>query len=145
MNRSYAIAVAITATITVTTLIWLLVPPFGPQAHAQSSDATPLYPQAAFGTANGRAVNRAICQGCHMPDGQGALVGREYPTLAANPKLAAAPYVAMMVLKGRAGMPGLVKMLDDRQVEELVDYVRSHFGSTYFDTLSVEEVCRLRH
>lgn len=126
-------------------LAWLVAPPFGPQARAQSSDATPLYPQSGFGGADGRTVYQAICQGCHMPEGQGAKGAGEYPALAANPKLAAAPYVAMMVLDGHAGMPGFGAMLNDRQVAEVVAYVRTHFGNEYSDTLSAEDVRSLRH
>lgn len=129
----------------VAALVWLLAPPLGPPARAQSSDATPLYPQAEFGAADGRTVYQAICQACHMPEGQGALGAGEYPALAGNPKLAAAPYVAMMVLDGHAGMPGFSDMLNDRQVVEVVGYVRSHFGNEYSDTLSIEDVRSLRH
>lgn len=129
----------------VTALAWLVAPPLGPQARAQSSDATPLYPQAGFGAADGRTVYQAICQGCHMPNGQGALGAGEYPALAGNPKLAAAPYVAMMVLDGHAGMPGFSGLLNDRQVAEVVGYVRGNFGNGYSDALSVEDVRSLRH
>jgi mono/diheme cytochrome c family protein len=129
----------------VAALAWLIAPPLGSQAQAQSSDATPLYPQAGFGAADGKTVYQAICQGCHMPQGQGALGAGEYPALAANPKLAAGPYVAMMVLDGHAGMPGFGQMLNDRQVAEVVGYVRSHFGNEYSDALSVEDVRSLRH
>ncbi len=125
-------------------LAWLAAAPLGPQARAQSSDATPLYPQAGFGAADGRTVYQAICQGCHMSEGQGARGGGEYPALAGNPKLAAAPYAAMMVLDGHAGMPGFSGMLNDRQVVEVVGYVRSHFGNEYSDALSVEDVRSLR-
>lgn len=134
----------LTLAIVAATLAWLLVPPLGPQARAQSSDATPLYPQAGFGGADGRTVYQAICQGCHMPQGQGALGAGEYPALAGNPKLAAGPYVAMMVLDGHAGMPGFGEMLNDRQVVEVVDYVRSHFGNAYPDALTLEDVRALR-
>lgn len=135
----------LTISVVAAALAWLVAPPLGPQARAQSSDATPLYPQAGFGAADGRTVYQAICQGCHMSEGQGALGAGEYPALAGNPKLAAAPYVAMMVLDGHAGMPGFAGMLNDRQVVEVVGYVRSHFGNGYSDALSVEDVRSLRH
>ncbi|MFT4247550.1 MAG: cytochrome c [Pseudomonas sp.] len=136
--------VLVTVTL-IAVLAWLVVPPLGPQARAQSSDATPLYPPAGFDGADGHTVYQAICQGCHMPEGQGALGAGEYPALADNPKLAAAPYVAMMVLDGHGGMPGFADMLNDRQVVEVVGYVRSHFGNAYPDALGIEDVSSLRH
>ncbi|GHH47451.1 c-type cytochrome [[Pseudomonas] boreopolis] len=134
-----------TIAVVLAAIAWLMAPPLGPQARAQSSDATPLYPQAGFGAVDGRTVYQAICQGCHMPEGQGARGAGEYPALAGNPKLAAAPYVAMMVIDGHAGMPGFGEILNDRQVAEVVGYVRSQFGNQYADTLSIEDVPSLRH
>lgn len=126
-------------------IVGLMLPPTVVPALAQSSDATPLYPQSTFSTVSGGTVYAAICQGCHMPGGQGALGGGEYPALAGNPKLAAAPYVAMMVLDGRGGMPGFGAMLSDQQVAEVVQYVRTQFGNDYPGRLGAEEVRALRH
>ncbi|HBK45026.1 MAG TPA: cytochrome C biogenesis protein CcdA [Xanthomonadaceae bacterium] len=137
--RNGSIALAAVAAIAA-----LMLPPGLFEARAQSSDATPLYPQSGFGAASGVVVYQAICQGCHMPAGEGALGAGEYPALAGNPKLAAAPYVAMMVLDGHAGMPGFGHMLDDRQVAEVVAYVRTHFGNDYPDALAPEDVKSLR-
>lgn len=69
----------------------------------------------------------------------------EYPALAGNPKLAAAPYVTMMVLDGHAGMPGFGDMLTDRQVAEVVSYVRTHFGNDHAEVVTVDDVKLLRH
>ncbi|MFT4197589.1 MAG: cytochrome c [Pseudoxanthomonas sp.] len=124
---------------------WVLLPPLGQAAHAQSSDATPLYPQSAFAAADGRTVYQAICQGCHMAQGQGAKGAGEYPALAGNPKLAAAPYVAMMVLDGHGGMPAFGDMLNDTQAAGVVDYVRTHFGNDYPGKLTAEDVRAMRH
>lgn len=143
MKPLHVLTVAVVAA--VAALAWVGVPSLGSQARAQSSDATPLYPQAGFGTANGEVVYHAICQGCHMPEGQGAKGAGEYPQLAGNPKLAAAPYVAMMVLDGHGGMPGFGKMLNDKQVAEVVQYVRTHNGNNYSDALTPEDVHSLRH
>ncbi|QNH11470.1 cytochrome c [Xanthomonas sp. SI] len=140
LDRHWVLAAAVAAAV----LALMLPPAIGPAA-AQSSDATPLYPQAAFATASGATVYAAICQSCHMPGGQGARGGGEYPALAGNPKVAAAPYVAMMVLDGRGGMPGFAGMLNDQQVAEVVHYVRSQFGNDYPGKLSADEVRTLRH
>ncbi|MCC8535689.1 cytochrome c [Xanthomonas axonopodis pv. poinsettiicola] len=122
----------------------LLLPPGMRSARAQSSDATALYPQKGFATASGEHVYRAVCQGCHMPAGTGAQGAGEYPALAGNPKLAAAPYVTMMVLDGHAGMPGFGDMLTDRQVAEVVSYVRTHFGNDHAERVTVDDVKLLR-
>lgn len=111
---------------------------------AQTSDATTFYTPAAFSSASGEEAYKLICQSCHMPAGEGATGGGEYPALANNPKLAAAPYVAMMVLDGRGGMPGLGNMLSDRQVAEVTQYVRTHFGNDYPASLTAQDVKALR-
>ncbi len=127
------------------TVAVLMVPAGVPDVHAQSSDATPLYPPSGFKQASGETVYKAICQSCHMPQGQGAKGAGEYPALAGNPKLAAAPYVEMMVLDGHGGMPGFGGMLNDEQVAGVVTYVRTHFGNQYDDVVSVDDVKSLRH
>ncbi|MDV2449390.1 c-type cytochrome [Xanthomonas hortorum] len=95
--------------------------------------------------ASGKEVYQVICQGCHMPAGQGARGAGEYPALAGNSKLAAAPYVTMMVLKGHGGMPGFGSTLNDRQVAEVVSYVRTHFGNDYGEVVTIDDVKSLRH
>ena len=101
-------------------------------------------PRGHFVQSDGAALYRAICQGCHMPDARGARGAGTYPALAANPKLASAAYPAVMVLGGRRGMPAFGDSLSDDQVAEVVNYVRSHFANRYADTLTPDEVARLR-
>ena len=67
-----------------------------------------------------------------------------YPALAANPKLASAAYPALTVLQGRRGMPGFADSLSDDQVAEVVNYVRSHFDNHYADSMTPDDVARLR-
>ena len=93
---------------------------------------------------DGAALYRAICQGCHMPDARGAGGAGMYPALAANPKLASAAFPVLTVLGGRRGMPGFADSLSDEQVAEVVNYVRGHFDNRYADTITAEEVARLR-
>lgn len=97
-----------------------------------------------FEQQGGENLYRAICQGCHMPDARGAKGAAEYPALAANPRLAAAAYPAAMVLTGRRAMPPFGNSLSDEQIAEVVNYVRSHFDNRYADTLTPDEVARLR-
>jgi len=97
-----------------------------------------------FSHQDGATLFRAICQGCHMADAKGAVGAGYYPALAGNPKLASANYPALVVLKGRHGMPPFGDYLSDAQVAEVVGYVRTHFGNDYRDALSPADVATLR-
>lgn len=93
-----------------------------------------------FEEVTGEALYHAICQGCHMPDAQGAKGAGMYPALAKNPKLGAAPYVIYMVSNGMGGMPALKQYLSDEQIAEVVNYTRSHFGNHFEDVVSADDV-----
>jgi mono/diheme cytochrome c family protein len=97
-----------------------------------------------FAHRDGATLFRAVCQGCHMADAKGAVGAGSYPALAANPKLASAAYPAITVLHGRHGMPPFADYLDDAQVAEVVNYVRSHFDNHYADALSADDIKKLR-
>ncbi|MEO8459506.1 MAG: cytochrome c [Dokdonella sp.] len=97
-----------------------------------------------FAHHDGATLYHAICQGCHMPDGKGAVGAGYYPALAGNPKLASATYPALTVLQGRHGMPPFHAYLGDDQVAEVVNYVRTHFGNNYSDALTPADVAKLR-
>ena len=90
--------------------------------------------------AGGEATFRGICQGCHMPDGRGAEGAGRYPALAGNPRLAAAAYPVYVVLNGRHGMPPWGDVLDDGQVADVVNYVRTHFGNAFADVVTAADV-----
>lgn len=92
----------------------------------------------------GEQIYTHICQGCHMPDGRGAVGAGHYPALANNPKLASAAYPAVMIVNGRGGMPTFGFMFTDAQVADVVNYVRTHFGNAYTDTLKPEDVKAFR-
>jgi mono/diheme cytochrome c family protein len=93
---------------------------------------------------DGATLYRAICQGCHMPDARGAHGAGMYPALAANAKLASAPYPVATVLNGRRGMPPLGVYLSDAQVAEVVNFVRTHFDNHYADAVTPGDVAKLR-
>ena len=97
-----------------------------------------------FGQNDGEALYRAVCQSCHMADGQGAQGAGMYPALAANPKLASSRYPAYNVLHGRKGMPGFKNMLNDEQIAEVTNYVRTHMGNAYKDPLTAADVKAMR-
>jgi mono/diheme cytochrome c family protein len=108
-------------------------------ARAQSSDAD-FIANKDIPHATGEQLFTHICQGCHMPDGRGAVGAGHYPALANNPKLAAAAYPVVMVVNGRGAMPSFGSGLSDAQIAEVVNYVRTHFGNAYTDTLRPEDI-----
>lgn len=112
-------------------------------AHAQKTDADFIDAKDAT-HATGEQIYKHICQGCHMPDGRGAVGAGHYPVLAKNPKLASAAYPVAMIVNGRGGMPTFGFMLTDAQVADVVNYVRTHFGNAYTDTLKPEDVKAFR-
>ena len=97
-----------------------------------------------FTQQSGEAVYRGICQGCHMPNAMGAVGAGAYPRLAGNPKLSEAGYPLYMVIYGRKAMPGFGGYLDDVQVANVVNYLRSHFGNRYTDKVTPADVARMR-
>jgi mono/diheme cytochrome c family protein len=97
-----------------------------------------------FAMQGGEAVYRGVCQGCHMADAKGATGAGTYPALANNPRLAAPAYVVAMVMNGHKGMPPFRGHFTDAQVADVVNYVRSHFGNRYKDTVKETDVKALR-
>jgi len=92
----------------------------------------------------GEAIYKGVCQGCHMPDAKGAVGAGAYPALAKNENLETAAYPISMVLKGQKAMPGLGMQLDDQQIADVVNYVRTHFGNKYRDKVKPADVKALR-
>jgi len=92
----------------------------------------------------GANLYRSICQGCHMPQGQGAQGAGFYPALAKNARLAAGAYPVHVVLNGLHGMPPFRERLTDQQVADVVNYVRTNFGNSYQDAVTAEAVQKQR-
>jgi cytochrome c553 len=96
----------------------------------------------------GQAVYNAVCAGCHMPEGEGAAGAGEYPSLANNALLEAPSYPITLVIYGQGAMPPLGSLLDDRQIADVVNYIRSHFGNDFVDgdfgEATAEEVAETR-
>jgi mono/diheme cytochrome c family protein len=96
-------------------------------------------------TTDGKMIYEHVCQSCHMADGRGAKLGPSaYPALAANTKLLAKAYPAMMVVNGLGAMPAFGSMMSDEQVAAVVNYVRTSFGNRYTDAVVQAEVAGLR-
>ena len=101
----------------------------------------------AFPETEGKDIYAVICQSCHMPDGKGAhntAGGIGYPALAGNPKLAAKAYPALVIARGQKAMPSLGGLLNDTQIANVVNYIRTSFGNTYADPITAAQVTPLR-
>jgi mono/diheme cytochrome c family protein len=48
------------------------------------------------------------------------------------------------VVRGQRAMPPVGSMMSDDQVAEVVNYLRTHFGNQYQDTVTVEDVKLVR-
>lgn len=96
-----------------------------------------------FAYQNGEQLYKAICQGCHMPDGKGATGAGTYPALAGNANLEAGTYPIHMIVNGQRAMPSFGYLSDD-QVSAVVNYVRTHFGNSYKDAVTPQDVKDMR-
>ena len=93
-----------------------------------------------FTEQGGEALYKGICQGCHMPNAQGAVGAGMYPALAKNPKLEVAGYPIAVVVNGQKAMPAFGSMLSDQQIADVINYVRTHFGNNYKDAVKPADV-----
>ncbi len=105
----------------------------------------PLSGSFAFSEQSGEALYANVCQACHMPDGKGATGAGTYPSLAGDKALEAAGYPVFVVVNGLHGMPPVGIMMSDEQVAAIVNYVRTHFGNDYRDSVTAENVKAVRH
>jgi len=117
----------------------MVVAGFISAASAQSSDGS-FMSSRRFMQRDGEVIYRTVCQSCHMVAAQGAVGAGAYPALANDPKLAVAGYSVLVVVNGSKDMPPFGALLDDEQVAAVVNYVRSHFGNSYPDTVSSADV-----
>ncbi|WP_273691909.1 c-type cytochrome [Ketogulonicigenium vulgare] len=88
----------------------------------------------------GEGIYNAVCAGCHMPDGAGAVGGGLYPALAGNAALTAPDRSIYITLHGQGAMPPLGALLDDQQVADVVNYIRTAFGNAYADPAATPEM-----
>jgi mono/diheme cytochrome c family protein len=128
---------------------------FGEALGARADDSGAISRAAADPAAGGAQTYAHICQGCHMPEGQGAVGAGHYPKLAGNTALVSWQYVALTVLNGKNGMPAFGAATDqsffgsphlsDAQIADVVNYVRSHFGNHWKDKATSAQVAALPH
>jgi mono/diheme cytochrome c family protein len=92
----------------------------------------------------GEALFKGLCQGCHMPNAQGAVGAGAYPALANNVRLVAAIYPITVVLNGQRAMPDFGDDLTDTQIANVLNYVRTHFGNHFKDTITPANIAAAR-
>lgn len=110
------------------------------QSAARPSAEPGMSPGRRFTEQGGEALYANVCAACHQADAKGAVGAAAYPALAANEKLAASGYPLTVLLYGLRGMPPVGRMMNDQQVADVVNYLRTHFGNSYGDPLSAEDV-----
>ena len=111
---------------------------FSSAAYAQGAGAGG--GRGGFTEQGGEAIFKNVCQGCHMPQAQGAVGAGMYPALAKNSKLETAGYPVSVVVNGQKAMPAFGGMFSDQQVADVVNYVRTHFGNSYKDKVTPADV-----
>ncbi len=110
------------------------------EGEAVSLPTSSLSKGGTFEEEGGEALYAKVCAGCHQPDARGASGAADYPSLADDKDLASVDYLERLLLKGQRGMPALGQMMSDRQVADVINYVRSHFGNAYGEDISPAEV-----
>jgi mono/diheme cytochrome c family protein len=92
----------------------------------------------------GKALYNAVCSGCHMPDGSGAIGAGHYPALANNEFVESPEAVIAWVINGYRAMPPLGGIMNDAQIAEVVNYVRHDLGYAYEGDTTAEDVAAAR-
>ena len=116
-----------------------------------NDDAPEPPPEGNLGTTRGAEIYAQVCQGCHMPDGRGAVGAGSYPAFAGNANLASSRYMAVVILGGRRNMPAFAPehvigpyfepvWLTDVQVANVINHIRTSFGNDYRDPITAAEV-----
>jgi mono/diheme cytochrome c family protein len=98
----------------------------------------------------GAAVYNQFCSGCHQSNGQG--VAGQFPPLAGNPVVLAPDptNVFMVILQGVPAqgaykpMPAFAPQLNDQQIADLVNYLRSTWGNNAPANASATNIQKLR-
>ena len=91
----------------------------------------------------GEQIYRTVCQACHMTGGKGAVGAAAFPALANNPRLGTSAYPIVLVVKGRAAMPGFTDLLSPTQMATVITYIRTNFGNSYTTPVTAAEVAAI--
>lgn len=92
----------------------------------------------------GKALYLAICSGCHMDDGRGAIGAGAYPALAKSDFVGSPEGVAQWIINGYRAMPPLGSLMDDEQIASIVNYLQTNLGNSYEGGFTAEQVAELR-
>lgn len=115
---------------------------------ARAQDVAPASPPMSTGfrffEKSGEELFANVCRGCHMSDARGATGAGTYPSLVADRNLEASGYPVAVVVNGQRGMPAFGAMMSDDQVAAVVNYLRTHFGNSYKDAVTAEDVRAVR-
>ncbi|WP_255606317.1 c-type cytochrome [Nitratireductor rhodophyticola] len=109
-------------------------------ASAHTEDGAPASDAGRITATGGENIYKAICQGCHMPDGKGATGAGRYPSLASNENLEYPEYAIFVITHGQKAMPAMGDMLTDQQIVDVVTYIRTHFGNNYTDEVTADQI-----
>ena len=109
-------------------------------AHAHAEDGVPPADPDKIKDTSGEQIYKSVCQGCHMPDGKGAAGAGRYPSLANNGNLEYPEYAIFVITYGQKAMPAMGDILTDQQIADVVTYIRTHFGNTYTDEVTADQI-----
>lgn len=98
-----------------------------------------------FSTTSGEELYKTMCQACHMPDGQGAHGAGDYSSFVGNERLRTPYYPINVILNGFRGMPAFEDMLSNKQIADVVNYLRTSFGNRLQADTTANDVARVRH
>ena len=113
-------------------------------ACAQGAGEPVFSPGFRFVEKSGEQLFANVCRGCHMSDAKGATGAGTYPSLAGDANLVSSGYPVGIVVNGQRGMPAFGEAMSDDQVAAVVNYVRTHFGNSYQDAVTAEDVRAVR-
>jgi mono/diheme cytochrome c family protein len=134
--------------------IWLVLAAAALVDTPAQAGSAGIFDPSTLTTTDGRQIFEHICQGCHMQGGRGAVGAGHFPALANNRTLASRQYMALTILTGRRNMPafgarhaigfvGPPPTLSEAQIAAVINYVRTHFGNRYTDSITATEVAAL--
>lgn len=84
--------------------------------------------QAQASAADGKTLFAKNCAACHQPNGRG--IPGAFPALAGSALAVGEPApLAVVLLKGRGGMPAFSGSLDDAEIAAVLSHVRSSWGN----------------
>ena len=97
-----------------------------------------------FAEQSGESLYKSVCQACHMPNGEGSDRSGVVSFACQRSGLGDRGYPVYVVIFGKRAMPAFGDMMSDDQVAAVVNYLRSHFGNSYLDKVTAEEVQAMR-